>query len=131
MNTTTTPPTTIIKLKTQKGNKPLNFNEILYLKASNKHTFIYLMDGQCIETNHLLKQYEGKLPQPLFCRCHNSYILNNIHVECINGNYIYLTASHDVIPLSRKWKQVFIDNYNIFKQSQISINLSYGLLGVK
>ena len=130
MNTTTTPPTTIIKLKTQKGNKPLNFNEILYLKASNKQTLIYLIEGRCIETNHLLKQYGEKLPRPLFCRCHNSYILNNLNVECINGNFVYLT-NQAIIPLSRKWKQMFMDNYETFKQSQISISVNYELMGVK
>lgn len=130
MKTSITQTPTVIALKTQKGNKPLNINEILYLEASNKHTLIHLIDGQCIETNHLLKQHEEKLPRPLFCRCHNSYIVNNVHVECINGSYVYLTIPA-IIPLSRKWKKAFMNNYETFKQSQISISVNYDLLGVK
>lgn len=130
MKTSIVQASNVIALKTQKGNKPLNINEILYLEASNKHTLIHLIDGRCIETNHLLKQHEEALPSLLFCRCHNSYIVNNVHVECINGNYVYLTTQN-IIPLSRKWKQAFMDNYEMFKQSQISISVNYELLGVK
>lgn len=122
--------TPTVSLKTQKGNKPLNIIEILYIEASNKQTINHLIDGQCITTNHLLKQYEEALPLPLFCRCHNSYIVNNIFVEYINGSQVYLT-NQEVIPLSRKWKKAFMDNYEIFKQSQISISVNYDLLGGK
>jgi two-component system LytT family response regulator len=130
MKTSITQTPTIIALKTQKGKKSLNFNEILYLEASNKHTLIYLLDGRCFDSNHMLKQLEEELPTSLFCRCHNSYIVNNVYVECINGSLVYLT-NQAVIPLSRKWKQLFIDNYEVFKQSQISISVNYELIGVK
>lgn len=130
MNTSITPITTTIALKTQKGTLLINYNELLYLNACNKHTLIYLIDGQCVETNHLLKWYEDKLPRPLFCRCHNSFILNNLYVECINESQVFLN-NQNIVPLSRKWKQLFLENFTWFKQQRIHIRVDYGLMGVK
>ena len=113
-----TDPMSALEVKTEKGNKPIIPIEVLYLKADDKQTLIYFINSNCVRTNHQLKWYEENLPEPLFCRCHNSYIVNCFYVDCTCGNRAVLKMNNIYVPVSREKMQYYKDNLALFKQQQ-------------
>lgn len=120
MNTLIKPPASILKVRTLKGDCIIHIYEILYLKANNKNTMVYLLNGDIVETRQQLKWFEKRLSMPLFCRCHYSYIVNCHYVEFICGNSTILKLNQVYIPVARERKQFYKDNLALFKQQQIS-----------
>jgi len=118
MESAFTTPMPILEVKTSKGNQLIVLVEILYLKADNKHSIIYLTNLISVYTNHQLKWYEEKLPEPLFCRCHNSYMVNCLYVDCTCGNNAILKVNNTYVPISRDKMQYYKDNLALFKQHQ-------------
>lgn len=98
-----------IKVNTAKGIYYITVDEIIYIKAENKYSTIYLVDSESIKTNHLLKWYTTHLQEPDFYRCHHSVIVNCRYVECICGNTLILKGDN-IVPLSRNKKHPF-ENY--------------------
>ncbi len=98
-----------LEIKTSIGNKLIQLPEILYVKANNKHTHIYFTDEKCIQANLPLKFYEEKLPLPFFYRCHDSYIVNCLYVDCTCSNELILHGNIR-IPVSRSKKQALKEN---------------------
>jgi two-component system LytT family response regulator len=113
-----TNPMPVLEVKTAKGNQLIILAEILYLKADNKHTIVYLINFNCVSTNHQLRWYEEKLPEHLFCRCHNSYIVNCFYIDCTCGNRAVLKVNNASVPISRDKMQYYKDNLALFKQNQ-------------
>lgn len=112
-------PMFVLEVKTEKGNKPIVPIEILYVEADNKHSIVYLINNHPIRTCHKLKWYEERLQEPLFCRCHNSYIVNCFYVDCTCGNRAILKLKNANVPVSRDKMQYYKDNLALFKQEQI------------
>jgi len=86
-----------IKIRTRLGYKFVNTEEILYIKAENKESVIYLKNKGEILTTHLLKWYCERLSSKLFFRCHNSYIINISKVAVYTRKEITLITG-SVIP---------------------------------
>jgi len=101
--------TQVLEIKTSKGIKYISQNRIVYIKAENKGTNINLNNSEKVYTKHLLKWYNKYLKSPIFFRCHNSYIVNCIDVECHCSSEIILKEQIR-IPLSRNKKQSFKEN---------------------
>src|SRR5579859_4191753 len=51
-------------------------NEILRFEAKGSYTAIYLHNGEQVLATRNIKEYEDLLPQNIFCRIHNSHIIN-------------------------------------------------------
>lgn len=112
----------IIPIKTKIGVKFLMTSEILYVKASKKFSFIILVDLKMIETIHPIKWFYLKLQDPIFFRCHNSYMVNCLYFNCLCGYQLILenNAQKICIPLSRGRKSEFIGNIvNLYKFNEI------------
>jgi len=71
----------------------------MFVVAKNKQTIVYLEDQSIIETDHLLKWYQERLPYPDFCRSHRSYIVNLNHIEVINKDH-YIFKEGLKVPVS-------------------------------
>lgn len=65
----------------QQGRQFVALNEIVYLKASNSYTTLYLSGGQKITTSRPISKYEEVLQPPHFFRIHKSYIIGLRHLE--------------------------------------------------
>ena len=66
-----------------KGARSLDTEDIIYCKAKNKNTEIYLnslskniKDKKYFVATKLLKDIEEDFPKPEFYRCHKSYFIN-------------------------------------------------------
>lgn len=67
------------KLAVQKvnGTRFVDHSDILYLKGERAYTTIHLRDGSSIMASRNLRHFEGLLADnPVFFRCHRSYIIN-------------------------------------------------------
>lgn len=106
----------ILEIHTAKGTKLISLSKIVFIKAFNKGSIIILEDTESIETRYLLSTYSKYLPAPYFFRCHNSYLVNCIYVDCFSCFEVIL-KNNLRIPLSRNKNQSFrknlIDLHNI------------------
>ncbi len=109
MNIITNSKNRVLEIKTQKGLKYISLNKIVYIKAENRGTTIFMGDSEKIFTKHLIKQFEKFLIEPEFFRCHNSYLVNCKYVDCLCSHEIIL-KNNIRITLSRNKKQQFIKN---------------------
>ena len=100
---------TRIGFSTQEGFYLVNFDDILYLKASSNYTQVFLKSGKPILVSKTLKTIESKLPKREFKRCHHSFLVNIDEVTQINGSLIL--SNGDTVPISRRKRQDFKNWY--------------------
>ena len=72
--------TSKIIIRTHKGLKFFNHQDITHLKGYGRYTKIFLKDGNIITVTKLLKSFEECLPEDSFYRIHKSYLVN---INCI------------------------------------------------
>ena len=82
------------------------FENIVYLKADNNTTDIFLENGSIVPAFKTLKSFESQLPFYFF-RIHNSYIININYITRINSGKLqcYLLDNRIKIPFSRTYKK--------------------------
>jgi len=96
---------------------PVKLNEIIYVKAENKGTLVETKRGVFI-ASATLQEFEKKLIDKDFFRCHRSYLINLNYILQIEPwfNRTYQVVLEDVvepIPISRNYVQHFKDLMNI------------------
>lgn len=84
----------------------ISLNDIVYLKADNNTTDIYLHNGKKLTAYKTLKHYEANLPA-YFYRIHNSYIINSNYISRINTgkSLCYLNHSNVSISFSKTYRE--------------------------
>jgi len=91
-------------IDTSDGKIKVQYNNILYLEASNKMLSLRL---NSMEYNIYgsLDKFEKSLPDS-FVRCHRSYIVNGTFISKVRFSENYLVLNNQIqIPLSRTYKQ--------------------------
>lgn len=87
----------------------LNYDEVIYLKADNNTTDIYLRDGSKVTAFDNLKSFEIKLSKK-FLRIHNSYMVNISYLRRINFGKAKLSLKFSGniinIPFSKSYRDV-------------------------
>lgn len=88
----------------------LEAGDILYAQSDGNYSTLYLSDGRKIVLTKKLKEIDQMLPDDLFFRIHNSYIINIRKVKeyLKTDGYVILESNHK-IPVSRKKKSEFLD----------------------
>jgi DNA-binding LytR/AlgR family response regulator len=89
-----------LQVRTRLGSKYIRQDSIIYIKADNKSSIVYFENSTSIQTSHLLKWYQIRLPKTHFNRCHHSFIVNCRKIEYFCGNSI-ISKGNIRIPLSR------------------------------
>lgn len=103
-----------LRINTAKRKIFINKDDIIYIEACNRKSFIYCKD-QSFETSKSLLEIEDMLIESNFFRCHKSFIININYLSSIdtfssNQYDIYLKYfEKKAIPLSR-------NKLNIFKE---------------
>jgi DNA-binding LytR/AlgR family response regulator len=90
-----------LQVRTRLGSKYILQDSIIYIKADNKSSIVYFENSTSIQTSHLLKWYQVRLPKTQFIRCHHSFIVNCMKIEYLCGNSI-ISKGNIRIPFSRK-----------------------------
>lgn len=96
---------------------PVKLSEIIFVRAENKGTFVETTKGS-FTTSVKLSDFEKKLFDEDFFRCHRSFLINLtfiINIEpWFNRTYqVELEGTTERIPISRNYVQNFKDMMNI------------------
>lgn len=90
---------------TSYGNVLVNLNDIIYLEADDKDTWIHTReDTFCIAKG--LIEYETLLPKQIFFRIHRKYIVNLQHITEFDTSRITVDSGK-TLPLSRRRSRIF------------------------
>ena len=65
-----------IAIPTLDGFVFLHVDDIIRCEANGSYTFIYIVNSEKIIASKSIKEYEEILPQAVFCRIHNSHLVN-------------------------------------------------------
>ncbi len=99
--------------------KFIDLDEIVYLKAENTYTEIFMQEGSKLLVSRTLKNFEEVLAdKPAFFRCHKSYIINRNYVLDYvksDGGYLVLKPKTE-IPISSERVSEFLENTTIVKR---------------
>ncbi len=79
-------------------------DEVLYLKADNNSTDIFLENGETLTAFKTLKHFEQILPEN-FHRIHNSYIVNIQKISRIQTGNSAVFVKNEKIPFSKSYKE--------------------------
>lgn len=56
-------------------------NDIVYFQAKGSYTEAHIQNVQTYTTGRTIKEFDDLLPDEIFCRIHNSYIINVNHIK--------------------------------------------------
>lgn len=95
-----------ICIKSNTDYRFIEMGEVVYLKADNNTTDLFLLDGKKISAYKTLKYFEEKLPSG-FLRVHNSYIINTCHISRINfgKSILQLKGFKEFLPFSKTYRK--------------------------
>jgi two-component system, LytTR family, response regulator len=107
----TSPISNYFYFPSQRGKQILYYNEILYLKSESNYTYIFFSDGRKILLSKTLKHLIACLPDSIFLRTHQSYVVNKTYVNKFQPSGLLL-KDDSFIPISRRfYKNVVRLNY--------------------
>ena len=90
----------------------LEEDDIIYVESDGNYSTIYTNTGQKILVSKKIKDLNNLLPEKVFFRIHNSYIINlNKVKEFIKTEGYVLMSNEQKIPVARQRKLDFLDNY--------------------
>jgi two-component system LytT family response regulator len=83
----------------------INLREVVRFEAKSSYTQINLENGEVVMATRTIKDYEDILPETLFCRIHNSHIINLQKIEKYHkgrGGYVILEDGSEIEVASRR-----------------------------
>lgn len=101
-------------VKTEQKGKliKVNFVDIDYVEGMKNYVGIY-QKGERILALMNMKYLEEILPENLFIRVHNSYIVSINNITMIEGNQVRLKNISEKIPIGVTYKTSFIERINL------------------
>lgn len=89
----------VYKWRSQSGSIP--YDKILFIDSKEHTLFIHCVDGSVQECKGKMDDLDLQICGEVFCRCHQSFIVNMYHVDRLSGNVLMMG---DVdIPISRRY----------------------------
>ena len=79
--------------------------DIMRLEAKGSYTTVYLNNGDQIMATRNIKEYEDLLPPNIFCRIHNSHIINLHKIQKYNkgrGGFVIMEDGSSIEVASRR-----------------------------
>jgi two-component system, LytTR family, response regulator len=83
----------------------INLRDVVRLEAKSSYTQINLENGDTVMATRTIKEYEDILPEGLFCRIHNSHIINLQKIEKYHkgrGGYVILEDGSEIEVATRR-----------------------------
>lgn len=87
----------------------IDVNDIVYIKASNIYSIVYLKNGHSFQASETISQIDGQLRQSTFFRTHRSYLLNMLFISTYRKTDKKVTtkSSDAEIPVARDKVKAF------------------------
>jgi two-component system LytT family response regulator len=104
-----------IAISTNTGLHIVKFNDIIYLESDGPYTTFYLKNATKIVSSKNLKTFEPILPETMFYRSHNSYIINvNEMIKYIKSDGGQIVMSNQaILNVSKFRKDELLQKLNI------------------
>jgi DNA-binding LytR/AlgR family response regulator len=83
--------------------------DILYIESRDKIIFFYITGRTTLQCYAKLDEILKQLPEESFIRCHQSFVVNILHVTEMAENHFRIGSS--VINISKKYQKVSKDKY--------------------
>lgn len=83
------------------GAGTIPYGKILYISSMGHTISVFCNDGTVRECTGTLGEFELKLSSDVFCRCHQSFLVNLYHVEGWSENNLLIAGNK--IPISRRY----------------------------
>lgn len=88
-------------VKGRKSSGVIPYGKILYISSCEHTLSIHCKDGTVHECIGKLNEMEAQLCGDIFCRCHQSFLVNLYQVDSLSGNDLIIAGSR--IPVSRRY----------------------------
>ena len=110
-----------ICIKSNTDYRYIEMEEVVYLKADNNTTDLFLLNGKKVSAYKTLKYFEKNLPSE-FLRVHNSYVINTSYVTRINfgKSSLVLKGYDEFLPFSKSYRKA-VENLKKRLQSSIRV----------
>jgi two-component system LytT family response regulator len=90
----------------------LDIDDIIFIESDGNYSTLFLNDNQKLVVTKKLKEVHSLLPEKLFFRIHNSYIINLNKVQEFIKTEGYVVMHHNhKIPVARQRKLDFLDRF--------------------
>jgi len=86
-------------------------DDIVYIEGLKDYLKIHLSDGKYVLTLSNFKNLLERLPQNIFLRVHNSYVVNLDHINSIQRNRVLIGKQR--LPISETYKKQFFERIKI------------------
>lgn len=96
-----------IGLSTQKETHLVPVREIVRCESSNNYTTFYLTNGTSLLISRPIYEYDELLGPYGFIRCHQSHLVNKLHVTRIvneDAGYLLMDFTPEKIPIAKQRK---------------------------
>ena len=103
-----------IALPTMEGYNFIKFDDIIVVTAEGNYCKIYCLGNQTYTVTKQIHEIEEKLPQAVFCRIHNSHIINMKHIrEYVKGRGGYVVmVDGSQVDVSLRRKDQFLERFS-------------------
>jgi two-component system LytT family response regulator len=102
-----------IVLRFQDELQVVQLQEIVYCHSDAGYTTFFLADGRKLLTSKCLKEYEADLPESLFLRTHQSYVVNTCFIDRYRKeNNELVLRNGAVIPVAGRRKEMLLHYMN-------------------
>jgi DNA-binding LytR/AlgR family response regulator len=105
------PQDNFVFVKAEYGSVKIFVSEITYIQGLKDYLRINLTNGRYILTLSNFKSLLDKLPEKLFIRVHNSYVVNLSYVDSVQRNRVVMDATR--IPISESYKKTFFERLKL------------------
>ncbi|GAB5526928.1 MAG: LytTR family DNA-binding domain-containing protein [Roseivirga sp.] len=87
-----------------------NINELAYCESDNNYTKFHLKDGEVILVSKTLKSFETQLPEALFFRIHQSFIVNLDYVKYyVKKDSLLILNTGEKLPVAQRKRSALLN----------------------
>lgn len=86
----------------------VEFNDLMYCKSDSGYTTFFLQGGREFMTSKPIKEFENQLPDSIFVRTHQSYIVNLNYVDKFDKTNFVSLKDNTKIPVSTRKRNEFV-----------------------
>lgn len=105
------PEDNFVFVKAEYGSVKIFVSEITYIQGLKDYLKINLNNGKYVLTLSNFKSLMDKLPEKMFIRVHNSYVVNLSYVDSVQRNRIIIDTLR--IPVSESYKKSFFERLGL------------------
>ncbi len=98
-----------IVLRLQEGYQIIRFDTLMYCQSDKGYTTFYLENKKSYIASKPIKEFEEQLPQEMFIRTHQSYVVNLRFIDKFDKTGYVFLKSGNRIPVSTRKREEFVN----------------------